>query len=197
VPTLSLGQYGTAGFPSTSCIDSTNSNFPFFENVSWVKGRHTITFGGEIERINLQHEVAFGPEGSFTFTGQFTQGFDGKNLIPNTGNVIADYLIGFPSAANAQALVTSTYRRGWYGALHVNDDFKLSPTLTLNLSLRYEIEPPLIKSTITSKSSTTRREPSALRGKTGVSRGLYPVDANDFGPRPAKYRRPKQLRDIL
>ncbi len=145
VPTLSLAQYGTFGFPSTSCIDSTNNNIPFFDNVSWVKGRHIITFGGEIERINLRHEVAFGPEGSFTFTGQFTQGFDGTNLIPNTGNVMADYLLGFPSAANAQALVTPTYRRGWYGALHVNDDFKVSPTLTLNLGLRYEVEPPLIE----------------------------------------------------
>jgi hypothetical protein len=195
VPTLALAQYGTFGFPSTSCIDSTNNNIPFFDNVSWVKGRHIITFGGEIERINLRHEVAFGPEGSFTFTGQFTQGFDGANLIANTGNVIADYLLGFPSAANAQALVTPTYRRGWYGAVHVNDDFKVSQNLTLNLGLRYEIEPPLIEKYDHIAEFDYATGTQRFAGKNGVSRGLYSTDANDFGPRVGLAWRPFGLQN--
>ena len=156
---------------------------PFFDNVSWVKGRHLITFGGEIERLNLRHEVAFGPEGSFTFTGQFTQGFDGTNLIPGTGNVIADYLLGFPSAANAQALVTPTYRRGWYGALYVNDDFKVSKNLTLNLGLRYEVQPPLIEKYNHIAEFDFATGTQRFAGQNGVSRRLYPTDLNDFGPR--------------
>jgi len=183
VPTLALQQYGTFGFPSTSCIDSTNSDVPFFDTVSLVKGRHIITFGGEIERLNLRHEVAFGPEGSFTFTGQFTQGFDGTNLIPNTGNVIADYLLGFPSAANAQAAVSPTYRRGWYYALHVNDDFKVSQTLTLNLGLRYEVQPPLIEKYNHIAQFDYATGTQQFAGQNGVPRGLYPTDKNDFGPR--------------
>jgi hypothetical protein len=195
VPTLALAQYGTFGFPSTSCIDSTNSNVPFFDNVSWVKGKHIITFGGEIERINLRHEVAFGPEGSFTFTGQFTQGFDGSNLIANTGNVIADYLLGFPSAANAQALVTPTYRRGWYGALHINDDFKVSQNLTLNLGLRYEVEPPLIEKYNHIAEFDFATGTQRFAGQNGVSRGLYPTDFNDFGPRVGLAWRPFGLQN--
>ena len=183
VPTLGMQQYGTFGFPSTSCIDSTNSNVPVFDTISWVKGRHIITFGGEMERINLRHEVAFGPEGSFTFSGQFTQAFNGTNLVAGTGNVIADYLLGFPSLANAQAAVSPTYRRGWYYALHVNDDFKVSPTLTLNLGLRYELQPPIIEKYDHIAQFNYATGSQQFAGQNGIPRGLYPTDWNDFGPR--------------
>jgi hypothetical protein len=195
VPTLNLSQYGTAGFPSTSCIDSTNNNIPFFDNVSFVKGRHNITFGGEIERINLRELVAFGPEGSFTFSGQFTSGFTGTNVIPNTGNSIGDYLLGFPSQGNAQALVTPTYRRGWFYALYFNDDFKVSKTFTLNLGLRWQAEPPLIEkyNNISDFNFSTGQQEFA--GKNGVPRGLYSADLHDFAPRVGLAWRPFGLSD--
>ncbi len=97
VPIVRLQEYGAWGFPSGSCINSTNQNLFVFDNASLVKGRHTITFGGELERVNLRHEVAFGPQGDFTFTGQFSEAYDGANRVANTGNAVTDYLLGWPS----------------------------------------------------------------------------------------------------
>ena len=90
VPIVALQQFGSWGFPSGSCLIPTSQIFSFYDNASWVKGRHRISFGGNLERVNLRHEVAFTPQGNFSFTGQFTEGFDGTNRMPNTGNAIAD-----------------------------------------------------------------------------------------------------------
>ena len=133
--------------------------------------------------MNLRHEVAFTPQGSFTFTGQFTEGFDGTNRMPNTGNAIADYLLGWTASASAQALVTPTYRRGWWWAAYVNDDFQVSKNLTVNLGVRYQIQQPLIEKYdhIAELDFATGKQRFA--GKNGVSRGLYPTDRNDWAPR--------------
>src|SRR5262249_22650235 len=100
-----------------------------------------------------------------------------------TGNPIADYLLGYPSAANAQALVTPTYRRGWYYALYANDDFKISQNLTLNLGLRYEVQPPLIEKFNHIGEFDFATGTQRLAGQNGVPRGLYSTDSNDLGPR--------------
>jgi len=145
VPIASLQEFGGWGFPSGSCLIPTSQVFSFFDNASWVKGRHRISFGGNLERVNLRHEVAFNPQGNFAFTGQFTEAFDGTNRVANTGSAVADYLLGWTASASAQARVTPTYRRGWWWAAYVNDDFQVSKNLTLNLGVRYQLQQPLIE----------------------------------------------------
>ena len=206
VPIVALQQFGGWGFPSGSCLIPTSQVFSFYDNASWVKGRHRISFGGNLERVNLRHEVAFNPQGNFSFTGQFTEGFDGANRMPNTGNAIADYLLGWTASASAQALVTPTYRRGWWWAAYINDDFQVSKNLTLNLGVRYQIQQPLIEKydNIAEFDFTTGQQRFA--GKNGVPRGLYPTDKNDWAPRiglawrpggSERFRCPRQLRDLL
>jgi len=182
VPVVALQEYGGWGFPS-SCINSTNNNIFVFDTLSWIKGRHSITLGGELERANLRHEVAFGPQGSFTFTGQFTEAFDGTNRVANTGNPIADYLLGWAGSGNAQAKVSPTYRRGWWWALHINDDFKATNTLTINLGLRYQVQQPLTEKYDHISDFDFQTGQQRFAGVNGVPRGLYPTDWNDFAPR--------------
>ena len=183
VPIVALQQFGSWGFPSGSCLIPTSQVFSFYDNASWVKGRHRISFGGNLERVNLRHEVAFTPQGSFSFTGQFTEGFDGTNRMPNTGNAIADYLLGWTASASAQALVTPTYRRGWWWAAYINDDFQVSKNLTLNLGVRYQIQQPLIEKYDNIAEFDFATGQQRFAGKNGVPRGLYPTDRNDWAPR--------------
>jgi hypothetical protein len=183
VPIISAQEYGGWGFPSGSCINVKNNNIFVFDNASIVKGRHNITFGGELERVNLRHLVAFNPQGNFTFTGQFTQGFDGQNLITNSGNAIADYLLGWVASATGQAKVSPMYRRGWWWALHVNDDVKVSQNLTLNIGLRYQVDEPLTEkyNNISDFDFATAKQRFA--GQNGVPNGLYNTYWKAFAPR--------------
>jgi hypothetical protein len=183
VPIVSLLEYGGWGFPSGSCIHTTNQSLTIFNNASIVKGRHNISFGGNLERVNLRHEVAFGPQGNFAFTGQFSEGFNGTSRIPGTGNVIADYLLGWPTTGTAQAKVAPTYRRGWWWGLYVNDDIRVSQNLTVNLGMRYQVQQPLIEKFDNIADFDFATGKQRFAGKNGVPRGLYDTDWNDFAPR--------------
>jgi hypothetical protein len=115
-------------------------------NYTWVKGKHSMKFGYEYEYIWMEVEDSNPLYGSFTFN-------KGYSLCPssapagctNTGvvadNYWADFLFGTPGAYSL-----STY---WVTHLHQNmqsvyaqDDWKLSPKLTLNLGVRWEYGSP-------------------------------------------------------
>ncbi len=183
VPIVGLQDLGSWGFPGGSCLIPTGQNISFFDNASWIVGRHRISFGGNIERVNLRHEVAFTPQGSFSFTGQFTQGFDGTNLMTNTGSGVGDYLLGWPGSASAQARVSPTYRRGWWWAAYINDDFQVSRNLTINMGVRYQIQQPLIEKYNNIAEFDFATGTQRFAGQNGVPRGLYPTDMNDWAPR--------------
>ncbi|MEO8130602.1 MAG: hypothetical protein ABI822_26105, partial [Bryobacteraceae bacterium] len=183
VPIVGLQEFGSWGFPSGSCLIPNSQVFTVFDNASWVKGRHRISFGGNLERVNLRHEVAFTPQGSFTFTGQFTQGFNGTSQITGTGSAVADYLLGWTASASAQARVTPTYRRGWWWAGYVNDDFQVSKNLTLNLGVRYQLQEPLIEKYDHIAELDFSTGTQRFAGQNGVPRGLYPADKNHWAPR--------------
>jgi hypothetical protein len=115
-------------------------------NYTWVKGKHSMKFGYEYEYIWMEVEDSNPLYGSFTFN-------KGYSVCPstapagctNTGVVAdtywADFLFGTPGAYSL-----STY---WVSHLHQNmqsvygqDDWKLSPKLTLNLGVRWEYGSP-------------------------------------------------------
>lgn len=183
VPIVGLQEFGNWGFPSGSCLIPFSQVFTVFDNASWVVGRHRISFGGQLERVNLRHEVAFNPQGNFTFTGQFTEGFDGVNRQLGTGSAVADYLLGWPGSAVGQARVSPTYRRGWWWAAYINDDFQVSRNLTVNIGVRYQIQQPLIEKFDNISDFDFASGKQRFAGRDSVSRGLYPTDRNDWAPR--------------
>jgi hypothetical protein len=183
VPIVALQEYGSWGFQSGSCLIPRNQNLFVFDNASYVRGRHRISFGGQLEKVNLRHEVAFNPQGNFTFTGAFTEAFTGTNRVAGTGVALADYLLGFPASAIGQARVTPMYRFGWWYALYVNDDVQISKNLTLNLGLRYQVQQPLTEKYDNISDFDFATGTQRFAGKNGVPRGLYDTDRNGFAPR--------------
>lgn len=102
----------------------------FSDHVSWLRGRHTFKFGGALTRVTWSDFSA--PSclfGCVTFSNRFT------------GFTYADFLLGYPTtAARAFPPLRVERKRSQYD-FYVNDDFKVSRKLTLNLGLRYEHHP--------------------------------------------------------
>lgn len=107
-----------------------------------VRGKHTIKLGGELNR-QFQHDTTWGDSssGDFTFTGVGTN--SGTSPDPRNGGAtssgipFADFLLGDVgtwSVFNG----TPTNIASWISGAFVNDDFKVTPRLTLNLGLRYQ-----------------------------------------------------------
>jgi hypothetical protein len=109
--------------------------------VTLIRGKHSIKLGGELDRM-YQHDTTWGDSssGNFEFNGVGTK--SGTSVDPRTGAAsngvpFADFLLGNTygwflyngDATNAATWLTSGF---------VNDDFKVTPRLTLNLGLRYQ-----------------------------------------------------------
>ena len=128
----SAPELGSSGFlPS---IEKQNS-YVFTDNFTWVKGRHSLKFGTE---IRYEQFTIFQPSAS-RGTADFSSGFTDNPAAPGSGGYgFASFLLGISDGGSIVNLHNVDYRRQIYAGF-VQDDFKKSERLTLNLGLRYEL----------------------------------------------------------
>jgi hypothetical protein len=145
----------------------------------WFRGKHSISVGGEWERTEMFNRGSSGNNGTFSFDGSATT------------VSFADFLMGKP----VSLVQASPYERlvkgwDWYGFLQ--DDYRLSSRITVNLGLRYQAFIPyhaVYDRTNTyragQKSTVYPGAPLGLvfPGDTGIQKGLVPTDLNNFAPR--------------
>lgn len=108
------------------------------DTLSWLKGKHTITMGGE---VLLMHDYAGTSDlqrGYLVFNGQFTSQTPGVGL----GSALADLLLGQTSLANLSTALVGRLRSRYFGAF-VNDSWRAHPRVTVNFGLRYDLQTPL------------------------------------------------------
>ena len=165
--------------------------FGFNDTLSWNKGRHFIKMGFDAARNHQNTSPGTSP--SFTFNALET-------AIPNetysgtqTGYVFASYLLGLVHSAGQTEAVNLGGRRNYY-ATFIQDDFKVSSRLTLNLGLRWDFQQPVYE--VANRYSSW--DPNTIDPATGL-KGAYVFAGNcsvctgksyfgtndykDFGPR--------------
>ncbi len=111
-------------------------------NVTKVFSTHTVKAGFEYRKILLNFTQFGAPSGTFNFDRNWTQR-DLNNPNTDSGFPFASFLLGLPS--NGGSFIsndpqTATSNNYWAG--YIQDDWKLTPTFTLNWGLRYELEQP-------------------------------------------------------
>jgi hypothetical protein len=109
------------------------------DNVTWTKGKHTFKFGGDFKRLTDHDDNVFGNYSSGWYV------FDGSSQVgANIGEPYTAFLEGYPDYTEAATINKPTMDGlGYSYAGFAQDDWKVSPNLTLNLGLRYELHPPL------------------------------------------------------
>jgi hypothetical protein len=171
----------------------TSQSFQILDNFTWLKGRHTIKFGGEFRRAsissfndNLERGLfSFGPESKANLAlCQKPNPPAACTLNGGAGETgaltLAAYYLGdtFPSidAGNTQR---DTFNNGF--SVFAQDDFRVSPTLTLNFGMRWEYFGPLGEKH-NLLSNLGRDGNLAMVGTDGLN-GAYERDLNNFAPR--------------
>jgi outer membrane receptor protein involved in Fe transport len=131
----------TGGTGSSDAIRYTQA-YDLVDNVSVVRGRHTFRFGGEYRR--LQAEVT-NPDhyqsGNFGFDNSYTSSCANNSLCSGGagGAGIADFLLGLPTTVNRDIVNTAPGTRLTIADTYFQDDFRVTPKLTLNLALRWDL----------------------------------------------------------
>ncbi|MCY7348955.1 MAG: carboxypeptidase-like regulatory domain-containing protein [Pyrinomonadaceae bacterium] len=118
----------------------------FADAVTIVTGSHTIKTGGEF-RLYRFYPFQFGasggsPTGLFTFNRNFTRGplpAVAQNFVTDSGSSLASFFFGLPTSG-AQETVSPLTIFHRYGAAFVQDDWKVTRNLTLNLGVRWDFE---------------------------------------------------------
>lgn len=98
---------------------------------TWIVRRHSLGYGGDYRWQRFDLFSQRDARGGFTFTGVLT------------GNDVADFLLGVPAASSLAFGNPDKYFRQSIASLYVTDDFRLTPTITLNAGVRWEYESPI------------------------------------------------------
>src|ERR1022692_921620 len=170
-----------------------DNTWQYGDSVTWIKGRHTIKFGGEYRAYEQNQIFDFINNGYIAFSGFATQ----NNLVkvlPGLANdpLVNDFANGYVSSFYDQSNSNRQGYRDKFFSGYAQDDFKVTRNLSINFGLRYDYGNPLQE--LLNRVSTFRPGqqstvfPTApvglvFPGDTGISRSTYSSDKKDFGPR--------------
>lgn len=126
-PLMNISGYmGIGDDLAASNLDNSRT-YQFVDNLTWVRGTHTLKFGGDIRKLYDDATTNNWPFGSLSFTGDLS------------GDPAADFMLGFPRTTLTPEGVPITKARQWRYAFYAQDDWKITPRLTVNLGLRYDL----------------------------------------------------------
>ena len=188
VPSFAIdtGTYGSSTGGNDGGI-SNNFIFHVGDDVSFVKGSHAISFGGEFRELGLNRLNNAG-----IFGGSYSFAAGNTNNGTTGGNGTASFILGSVNGLTLSALQFFDYR--WqYAALYIMDDWKILPKLTLNIGLRYHLDVPrtevnglqgsFVPNLTGSLNGQTATGAFAFSGTNGLPKTLWPTNWKAFEPR--------------
>ena len=141
-PQLSLPGYpGEPYFGTHVCAQSeADTNWKYYDSVSVFAGKHSIKFGVNYFRWAANFPTDNEANGYFGFSPLET----GQPGFQQTGYSYASFLLGAVDAAHIQA-PEETGQREWTLGLFLQDEFRVTPRLTLNYGVRYDYQPQFVE----------------------------------------------------
>jgi Carboxypeptidase regulatory-like domain len=181
LPSIAVSGYFTLAQALQGPLNGDNF-YAIRDIVSRVSGKHSVDFGSE---VSLDKDILVSDLdnwGAFSFATSAPQ---------TTKNVLADFVTGRPASMEQDAPVT-LLGNSWYFALFLQDNYRITPRLTVNLGLRYDMQTPPTdpqnkESTFVPgrQSTIIPNAPLGLLypGDSGITRGIVGLRLHHFSPR--------------
>ena len=139
-PAISMSGYTTFGYGRSNQF-TTSDTYSWSEIFSKTAGNHSIHFGGEYRALVNDQQNPTSSFGSYSFTAAFTQR-DAQRTDAAAGNAIASMLLGYPASGSVPTNPEFKFRNNYTGVF-LQDDWRLTPKLTLNAGVRWDYESPI------------------------------------------------------
>ena len=139
LPRMNVARYSGVGASLALPTEEYSNVWDFIFNMSMTKGGHALKWGFEYRPIDFPFSQSIYPNGSWWFANEYTgtQGFTGQ-----TGDGAATFLLGSPGLAGLATSNTISSQKETY-SVYFQDDWKVSPKLTINIGIRYDLFSPI------------------------------------------------------
>ncbi|HEY1946197.1 MAG TPA: carboxypeptidase regulatory-like domain-containing protein [Bryobacteraceae bacterium] len=157
-------------------------NYQFLDTASWTLGNHLLQFGGDIAKVRRNGREFFQKDTQFAFNGLRSG---------NSGYGYADFYLGAATSVYQNSPISS-FQYKWTPFLYLQDDWRVSHNLTVNLGVRWEpyiaIEDSYGQNAAFRAGQKSTVYPLApvgyvFPGDTGISSGVAPSRYRRFSPR--------------
>lgn len=170
-PLFNVQGFSSVGDATPLPIERYSNTYQLTESLQIHRGRHLLKLGADVRRQEVNGFLDYFARGQLTFGGALT------------GSGIGDLLLGFPQTAIQAQFDNPQTLKSYFTGVWFQDDWKVSPRLTLNLGLRYEyFTPPVDRFDRMSAFDPATGVVSRV-GTNGVRRGVMAPDRNNFAPR--------------
>jgi hypothetical protein len=184
LPNFALAGYASLGDRSFAPDPRKNDIRQFVEAFNWNAGKHALRFGGNVRQFIQYTGITNFARGVYNFNGQFTSARAGTGL----GDALADALLGLTNTTRLSTPLDTRQPSIAY-ELYLQDNYKLSRTLTLNLGVRYEYQQPYteqnnrLQNFMVDPASADYGKFVPVRGESLRQRSFQRPDRNNFSPR--------------
>jgi hypothetical protein len=179
-PFIQVNGYASIGDPITGPRQTYQNSFDWSGSLTWIRGQHELKFGGGFQHNQINVLQGIASNGFFVFAP-----------FP-VSNAFASFLFGQPVFFLQGGGDLSRALRGNSANAYVQDVYRVTPRLTLNVGVRYELPSPYTeihnRQNLFVPGAQSRVFPSApagllYPGDPGVPGGLIPADKKAFAPR--------------
>jgi hypothetical protein len=176
LPRISITGYDTVGHHASYPSNIPVTNYQLFDALSIFRGRHSVRVGADLIYTQYYQYYPNNARGSISFLGRVTGGT--ATPIP-----MADFLLGLPDNGSVLLDPRRNYLTYMTAGAFVQDDFKVTPTLTLNLGLRYDLLMPPVEKYNKLSSFVPELSRIVVAGDPALPRSLVHLNKRDFAPR--------------
>jgi hypothetical protein len=151
------------------------------DTVSWVHGAHSLRFGFSVDHNGFGFFQLGNPSGALSYTGTYT---NNPASSSGTGAGYADFMLGLPVSSSKSLLGSGVPYLSYteYGGF-VQDQWRISSKLTVNLGLRWDLFTPVSERHDRLSDFYLNSGTFALAGQSGVSNTILGTQDHDFSPR--------------
>lgn len=178
--------YSPLGHEYNNPQDSATNVFQFLDTATYATGAHLLKFGFDFRYTQQNAFRDVQSRGLLVFPGfvSFTLPDGTPTVFPFiTGNSLANLLFGLPLVSGGARLDNHQHLRTESYNLFVNDNYRITPRLTLSAGLRYEFNSPPVDTDDRANIYDPATGKLVKVGTSGIPRAGYKSDKNNFAPR--------------
>lgn len=172
------------GPPASANSQFATSVTQLLDTLAWTRGRHSIKIGADIRLQRLTVLQPANPTGNFQFTNIFTAALSaGGAAVAGTGNSLASFLTGQVTRFSLDAQETALSPRATVAEMFLQDDWRVTQRLTLNLGVRHTLNFPSIVDGNRGAVFNLATQRLDYLGVDGQPRAARQLERANFGPR--------------